>query len=42
MNRGERNNRDPRRGLPSAAEREKTNVPLKDDETARSERKIIE
>lgn len=42
MNRGERNNRDPRRGLPSAAEREKTNVPLKDDETARSERKTIE
>ena len=31
MNEGERNNRDPRRGLPSVAERRKTNIPLEDD-----------
>jgi len=42
MNRREPFSRDPRRGLPSMLERQKTNVPFKDDETDISERKTIE
>jgi hypothetical protein len=41
MNRRERNNPDPRRGLPSVAERQKTNVPLKNDERALREREAL-
>jgi hypothetical protein len=42
MNRGERSSRDPRRGLPSVAERQKTNVPLEDNGRSHSEREAIE
>jgi hypothetical protein len=42
MNRGERSSRDPRRGLPSVAERQKTNVPLENNGRSHSEREAIE
>ena len=42
MNRREPNNRDPRRGLPNAAERQKTNVPLKNNERTPGEREAVE
>jgi hypothetical protein len=42
MNHREPASRDPRRGLPSMVERQKTNVPLEDDELHTSERKTIE
>jgi hypothetical protein len=42
MNHREPASRDPRRGLPSMTERQKTNIPLENDETTHSERKIIE
>ena len=42
MNHREPINRDPRRGLPNMAERQKTNVPAKENETDVGERKAIE
>jgi len=43
MNRDEHSSRDPRRGLPSAAELRRTNIPLEEDrEKQLSERETIE
>ena len=42
MNRREPTSRDPRRGLPSMAERQKTNIPLEKDRRKHSERETIE
>jgi len=42
MNRREPTSRDPRRGLPSMAERQKTNIPLENDRRTHGERETIE